>query len=225
MTFVMWSVKNNKAECGGIFCHLPDVHCGIKILAQVILSCVISSNSEEYLPESQCGFRPGCNTIDMFFSLRQAQEKCIEQPVDCYAVFINLTKDFNGLNWEALWGILTKLSCTWKFIHIIWFFYDDMIGLILPNSDTSTTFNISNGMKQDFVLAPVLFNLFFTWLLIYTLCDSTSRVYLRNILDTSLLTSDGWMQEPGLLGDSLWMLCLLMTAISWHTWSMNFQPL
>ena len=40
-----------------------------KILAWMILNCLISYVSEEFLPESQCGSRSGCSTIGMVFSL------------------------------------------------------------------------------------------------------------------------------------------------------------
>ena len=121
-----------------------------KILAWVILNCLISSVSEESTPESQCGFRPGCSIVDMVFSLRQVQNKCIEQHIDLYAVFIDLTKAFDTVNREALWFILTKHGCPKKSIHIIWLFCDGMIVLIL------------SIVKQGCVLAPVLFNLLFT---------------------------------------------------------------
>ena len=46
--------------------------------------------SESNLPEAQCGFRPGCSTIDMF-AVCQVKEKCIEQQTDLYSVFIDPT--------------------------------------------------------------------------------------------------------------------------------------
>ena len=60
------------------------------------------------LPEDQYGFRPNRSTTDMIFSLRQVQEKCIEQNVDLIAVFIDLTKAFDTVNREALRVILSK---------------------------------------------------------------------------------------------------------------------
>lgn len=51
--------------------------------------------SEKTLPEAQCTFRPGCSTVDMVFTVRQVQEKCIEQVVNFYIVFIDLMKAFD----------------------------------------------------------------------------------------------------------------------------------
>ena len=91
----------------------------------------------------------------MIFSVHQVQEKCIEQNMDLVAVFIDLTEAFNTVNREALWVILSKL---------IRQFHDEMTGQVLSDSEASEPFSISNGVKQGCVLAPVLFNLFYTCL-------------------------------------------------------------
>ncbi|KAL8566744.1 hypothetical protein ACOMHN_050392 [Nucella lapillus] len=66
--------------------------------------------SENNLPEAQCGFRPVRSTIDMIFAVRQVQEKCREQNLDMYAVFIDLTKAFDTVNRVALWTVFQKLG-------------------------------------------------------------------------------------------------------------------
>ena len=51
-----------------------------KVLARTVLIRLSDHvASTGILSESQCGFRAGRSTIDMIFSLRQLQEKCIEQ--------------------------------------------------------------------------------------------------------------------------------------------------
>ena len=49
-----------------------------KVFARILLNR-LSTVAESILPEAQCGFRPGRGTVDMIFSLKQIQEKCIEQ--------------------------------------------------------------------------------------------------------------------------------------------------
>ena len=62
------------------------------------------------LPESQCGFRKDRGTIDMIFTARQLQEKCQEQNVDLYKIFVDLTKAFDTVSREGLWKIMAFLS-------------------------------------------------------------------------------------------------------------------
>ena len=91
----LYKRKGNRRCC--------DNHRGIslfaiadKILARVVLLNRLLNHLERYLlPESQCGFRKGCGTIDMIFAARQFQEKCQEQHRDLYTTFVDLTKEFD----------------------------------------------------------------------------------------------------------------------------------
>uniref|UniRef100_K7E252 RNA-directed DNA polymerase n=1 Tax=Monodelphis domestica TaxID=13616 RepID=K7E252_MONDO len=157
-----------------------------KILARIILNRLLSSVSEQNLPESQCGFRPDCSTIDMVFTVRQMQEKCLEQNLSLYIVFIDLTKAFDTVNREPLWVILSKLSCPAKSVKLIQLFHVDMTGEVLSGRETSNRFNISNGVKQGCVLDPVLFNLYFTQVLRHAVMDLDLGIYIKYRLDGSL---------------------------------------
>ena len=93
---------------------------------------------------------------------KYSQEKCIEQQMDLYAVFIDLTKAFHTVNEKTLWVILKK---SWMPTQV------QYTGQAVPwqHERTSTLqrglhilLDISNGVKQGCVLAPVLFNLVFT---------------------------------------------------------------
>ncbi|XP_063593800.1 uncharacterized protein LOC134770746 [Penaeus indicus] len=50
-----------------------------KILARILLNCLLEHLEQGHLPESQCGFRAGRGTVDMIFAAYQLQEKCMEQ--------------------------------------------------------------------------------------------------------------------------------------------------
>ena len=120
-----------------------------------MLNRLIPSVAERNLPESQCGFHRNCSTTDMTFTVRQIQEKCTEQNMCFYAVFIDLTKAFDTVNREVLWVILGKLGCPTKFTTLIRLPHDDMTGEVLLDGESSERFDISNGVKQGCMLAPV----------------------------------------------------------------------
>ena len=73
-----------------------------KIIAHIILNRLISTITEDGLPDSQCGFWSDRITIDMIFTVRQVQEKCLEQKVNLYSVFIYLTRAFDMVNRNTL---------------------------------------------------------------------------------------------------------------------------
>ncbi len=127
----------------------------------------------------------------MIFTVTQVQEKCLEQNMNLYIFFIDLTKAFDMVNIDALWVILRKLFCPAKFTKLIQLVHIDMKGEVLSGEEPSDQFTISNGMKQSFVFAPVLFNLFFTQVLLHAVLlhavrDLNLGVYISYRLNGSL---------------------------------------
>ena len=53
--------------------------------------------------------------MDMIFTVGQVQEKYLEQNLDLYSVFIDLTKAFGTVNREALWDVFTCYDFPPKF--------------------------------------------------------------------------------------------------------------
>ncbi|KAL8588826.1 hypothetical protein ACOMHN_011542 [Nucella lapillus] len=182
--------KGSKSDCGN-YQGISLLSIAGKILARVILNRLISNISEYNLPEAQCGFRSGRSTIDMIFAVRQVQEKCREQNLDLYAVFIDLTKAFDTVSRVALWTVLQKLGCPRKFVNLIRLFRDSMTGMVLSGGEASELFEITNGVKQGCVLAPVLFSLYFT--------------------------SFASVQKQRRSKNVSWRLSLPTTVLSWHT--------
>ena len=148
--------------------HVCDNHRGIsllsiagKILARVLLNRLNRHLEDGLLPESQCGFRSGRGTVDMIFAARQLQEKAIEQHVELYTTFVDLTKAFDTVSREGLWKIMAKFGCPNTFIAITREFHEGMQAQVQDNGAFSKPFPVSNGVKQGCVLAPTLFSMMF----------------------------------------------------------------
>jgi len=164
-----------------------DNHRGISLLsiAVKVLACVLLNrlnghvNSNSVIPESQCGFRSGRDTMDMIFTARQIQEKCREQHQDLLMVFIDLTKAFDSVDKAGLWQILLKIGCPHKFVNIIRSFHEGMMGQVIDDGEISAAFSITNGTKQVCVLAPLLFCIFFAMMLLIAFKDCELGVSLR----------------------------------------------
>ncbi len=157
-----------------------------KILARVILNRMILHLVGSVYPESQCGFRSGRGTVDMIFSARQVQEKCVEQNKDLYAVFIDLTKAFDTVNRDGLWKLLRKFGCPETFTILIRSFHDGMTARVQESGVLSEPFPVTNGTKQGCVLAPTLFAIVFSALLLEAFRDMDKGVYLQFRTDGGL---------------------------------------
>ena len=55
----------------------------------------------------------------MIFTARQLQEKCQEQNMDIYMMFVDLTKAFDAVSRGGLWKIIAKFGCPTKFIAMV----------------------------------------------------------------------------------------------------------
>ena len=90
-----------------------------KILSRVLLNRLNDHISQNVLPETQCGFRCGRSTVNMIFCLKQVQEKCSEQNIPIYVVFMDSGKALDTVLRQGLWQVLKKYDCTEKFVSLM----------------------------------------------------------------------------------------------------------
>ncbi|KAJ1204189.1 hypothetical protein NDU88_007970 [Pleurodeles waltl] len=93
------------------------------------------------------------------------QEKCQEQNRDLYTTFVDLIKSFDTISHEGLWRIMEKFGCPRKFISMVHQFHNGTLDRVLDDGDSSNAFPVTNGVKQDCVLAPTLFSMMFSAML------------------------------------------------------------
>jgi len=122
----------------------------------------------------------------VIFSLRQLQEKCIEQHKDLFLILIDLTKAFDTVNRDGLWAILGKIGCPAKFVHIIRSFHDGMLARVIDGRDISAAFSVTSCNEQGCVLAPLLFSIFFSMVLYVAFHDCNNGIPLTYRTDRNL---------------------------------------
>ena len=157
----LYKKKGSQSDCNN---HrgISLLSVAVKIMARVLLDRLVSNFSESIFPESQCGFRSGRGTFDMIFSARQLQEKCREQHMDLFMVFIDLVKAFDSVDRTGLWKLLLRLGCPVKIVNLIKAFHTGMMACVVEDGSKSEMFAVNNGVKQGCVLAPTLFSILFS---------------------------------------------------------------
>ena len=143
-----------------------------KVFSKVLSNRLIKWTCPNVMLESQCGFRTGRGTVDMIFSARQLMEKCIEQRVPLYQVFVDLTKAFDTVNRIALWIILGKLGCPPQFVELLKQLHRNMKATVNLNGSLSEPIPVDNGVKQGDIPAPTLFSINFAVMLLYATLDT-----------------------------------------------------
>ncbi|BHF58658.1 hypothetical protein SprV_0100161200 [Sparganum proliferum] len=156
--------KGNRQLCGN--------HRGIsllniagKIFDPILLNRLKNPLEQRLLPESQCGFRRHRGTTDMIFAARQLQEKCQEMRTHLYSTFVDLTKAIDTVNRKELRKSCRNSAVSKRFTQIVRQFQDGMMARVTDNGAVSEAFALTNGVKQGCVLAPTLFSLMFSTML------------------------------------------------------------
>ena len=116
----------------------------------------------------------------MIFAARQLQEKCQEQNVDLYMTF---TKALDTVCCDELWKIMAKFGCPSRFIAIMRQFLDGMQARVQNNGEFSEPFEVTNGVKQGCVMAPTLFSMMFSAMLMDAFHDSDTGFPIKYHFD------------------------------------------
>ena len=95
----------------------------------------------------------------MISTLRQLQEKAVEQQRSLCIVIMDFSKAFDTVNRWTLWKVIKAYGCPELFINMIRQFHDGMTGRVSTGGDISNAFPINHGVNQGCVLAPTVFTL------------------------------------------------------------------
>ena len=122
----------------------------------------------------------------MVFSVRQLQEKCREKRIPLHIAFIGLTKAFDSVNREGLYIVLGKLGCPQKLLNLIRLLHKRMMATVAYENEESKALAVNNGVKQGCVLAPVLFNMYFSYVVRHAFQGNDEGIYLKTRYDDRL---------------------------------------
>ena len=122
----------------------------------------------------------------MIFTARQLQEKCQEENVDLYMIFVDLTKAFDTVSREGQWKIMAKFGCPAKFLAMVRQFHDGLLARVQNDGGFSDPFPVTNGVKKGCVLASTLFSMMFSAMLTDAFQDGDNGIPIRYRFDGKL---------------------------------------
>jgi hypothetical protein len=117
------------------------------------------------LPEEQCGFRRNRGTTDMLFVTHFLAELTRRSKKDLYAVYVDLTKAYDSVNREAMWTILERIGVPPNIVAVIRDLHVNMRGRVCVDGKLGEWFEVTQGLGQGCVLATLLFNIFFAFVI------------------------------------------------------------
>ncbi|KAI5715688.1 hypothetical protein M8J77_020743 [Diaphorina citri] len=127
-----------------------------KVLSKVLCNR-LTPFIDNYISDSQCGFRAERSTIDMIFATRQLVEKTLEQNTSLCVAFIDIRKAFDSVNREALFMILERINCPPNALAILRKLHENTHAAVRTDGEVGPSFAVRTGVRQGCVLAPLLF--------------------------------------------------------------------
>ncbi|BHF63324.1 hypothetical protein SprV_0200631600 [Sparganum proliferum] len=113
------------------------------------------------------------------------KEKCQEMRTHPYSTLVGLTNAFDRVNREGLWKIMKKSGCPERFTQIVRQLHDGMM------ARDKESYALTNGVKQDCILAPTLFTLMFSAMLMDAYCEERPGIRIAYRTDRHLVNHRG----------------------------------
>ncbi|VDL87068.1 unnamed protein product [Schistocephalus solidus] len=101
--------------------------------------------------------------------------------------FVDLTKAFVTVIRDGLWKVMQKFGCPERFTRMVR--HDGMTAQKIDNMTVSKAFVVINGVKHACVLAPTLFILTFSAMLMDAYRDEQPGIHIAYRIDGNLLNS------------------------------------
>ena len=154
--------KKDRIECGHYRGSSPMAH-ACKILLKIVTNRYSDfCEKAGIIPDEQCGFLPQSPTTDMTLVVRRLQELGRKSNTSLSISFINLANVYNSVNRVQLWEVLAHFLVPPWMIKVIRMIHDGMRACVqLDGGYFSVGFDICQGLRQGWVLSPLLFKSFY----------------------------------------------------------------
>ena len=91
--------------------------------------------------------------------LQGIRRKAEVSPLMC---FVDRQKAYDTVDRTLLWQVLTRIGVPPQMIAVIQQFHDGMRACVRPNDGVcSDWFEVKQGLREGWILSPLLFNMFF----------------------------------------------------------------
>lgn len=116
--------------------------------------------------DAQFGFRPGLSTDFAILSLKQTVGYYNRCNTTVYACFLDLSRAFDLVNYEILWGKLRDSGVSPKIVGLLRHWYGSQTNYVKWSNSTSNIYKLECGVRQGGLTSPDLFNVYINDLIV-----------------------------------------------------------
>lgn len=165
-TIVVPIVKNKTGSAGDKSNYRPISLATIvakvldRLLDQELGTCV-------KLHDAQFGFRPGLSTEAAVLCLKQTVQYYTARDTPVYAVFLDLSKAFDLVQYDILWKkLIEDTNLPQEYISILEYWYSHQQNYVRWSGELSSMYRLESGVRQGGISSPALFNLYMNKLIV-----------------------------------------------------------
>ena len=157
ISFIPIPKKGSAKECSN-YCTIALISHANKVMLK-ILQARLPQYVNCKLPHVQAGFRKGRGTRDQIANISWIIEKAREFQKNIYFCFIEYAKAFDCVDHNKLWKILHKMGIPDHLTSLLRNLYAGQ-GATVRTGHGTGWYQTGNGVHQDYIISPCLFNLY-----------------------------------------------------------------
>ena len=109
---------------------------------------------------NQFGFKPKLGTDMCIFSLKEIIDRYRQLHGTVFMCFLDASKAFDRVKHSVLFNKLLKRGAPIYIVRILMYWYSHQTMCVRWGGVLSTSFNVTNGVRQGGILSPYLFNVY-----------------------------------------------------------------
>ena len=156
----MWKRKGSKKD-KNTWRGITLLSVGSKILARIVSSRT-QKWSEQFLDETQCGFRGRRGVDDCLQVSRRVVEEVVAAEGGDKAILVlyDLEKAYPRLCREALWALLRRRGCDTRYIKVCMALHEGTAYCVRSLGRKSSKYGTDRGLREGCPSSPPLFNVY-----------------------------------------------------------------
>ncbi|XP_045502143.1 uncharacterized protein LOC123699266 [Colias croceus] len=159
-TIVVPIIKNKTGDTSDVNNYRPI---SLATVVAKVLDSLLGQHLDKHvsLNDAQFGFRPGLSTESAILCLKQTVQYYTSRKTPVYACYLDLSKAFDLVSYDILWGKLRNETCLPReIVKLFMHWYNNQKNFVRWAGSLSGEYGLECGVRQGGLTSPMLFSLY-----------------------------------------------------------------